>query len=35
MRTLQVHSAILVRLQGNPTMVALAEAHMLFTANDR
>lgn len=32
---LQDHSAALAELQGNPSMAALAEAHMLFTANDR
>jgi hypothetical protein len=32
---LQELSAALAELQGNPSMAALAQAHMLFTANDR
>ena len=32
---LQEHSAALLTLQGEPSFAALAEAHMLFTANDR
>jgi hypothetical protein len=32
---MQEHAAALVKLQGDPTLAALTEAQMLFTANDR
>src|ERR1700683_4588896 len=32
---LQEHSAALLKLQGTPTLAALKEAHIVFTANDR
>jgi hypothetical protein len=32
---LKEHSSALSKLQGNPSMAALFEAHMIFTANDR
>jgi hypothetical protein len=32
---LKQHSELLTKLQGDPSMAALAEAHVVFTANDR